>query len=133
MEDEAASRQLAETLPGGVALQIEAAPKEQVLQSSLGNAEDTSVVAGSRGAEAAAPAGVQLPALPVVYTQGYAAPGMLWVETMDFTSRSAAMMQAGGHGGVVRPVMSGQSMMWAVRQGPFATISAADAALNGPC
>lgn len=130
VEDEAASRQLAETLPGGVALQIEAAPKEQVLQSSLGNAEDTSVVAGSRGAEAAAPAGVQLPALPVVYTQGYAAPGMLWVETMDFTSRSAAMMQAGGHGGVVRPVMSGQSMMWAVRQGPFATISAADAALK---
>lgn len=130
VEDEAASRQLAETLPGGVALQIEAAPKEQVLQSSLGNAGDTSVVAGSRGAEAAAPAGVQLPALPVVYTQGYAAPGMLWVETMDFTSRSAAMMQAGGHGGVVRPVMSGQSMMWAVRQGPFATISAADAALK---
>ena len=130
VEDEAASRQLAETLPGGVALQIEAAPKEQVVQSSLGGVGDASVVADGRGVEVGASTGVQLPALPVAYAQGYAAPGMLWVETMDFTSRSAAMMQAGGHGGVVRPVMSGQSMMWAVRQGPFATISAADAALK---
>ena len=131
MEDESASRQLAESLPGGVALQIDAAPREQVMQSSLGGAGGVTVVAGAAGgAEAPAPSGGHVPDLPVVYAQAYAAPGMLWVETMDFTSRSAAMMQAGGHGGVVRPVMSGQSMMWAVRQGPFATISAADAALK---
>ena len=131
VEDETASRQLAETLPGGVALQIEAAPRDQVVQSSLGGAGGVSVVAvGGGGETAPAPAGVRLADMPVAYAQGYAAPGMLWVETMDFTSRSAAMMQAGGHGGVVRPVMSGQSMMWAVRQGPFATISAADAALK---
>lgn len=37
--------------------------------------------------------GVKLADLPVAYAQGYAAPGMLWVETMDFTSRSAAVMQ----------------------------------------
>lgn len=131
VEDESASRQLAETLPGGVALQIASAPREQVVQSSLGGAGGTSVVAVGGGAEAPpAAGGVRLADMPVAYAQGYAAPGMLWVETMDFTSRSAAMMQAGGHGGVVRPVMSGQSMMWAVRQGPFATISAADAALK---
>lgn len=131
VEDESASRQLAEILPGGVALQIDAAPREQVVQSSLGGAGGVSVVAVGGGAEAPPTAsGVRLADMPVAYAQGYAAPGMLWVETMDFTSRSAAMMQAGSHGGVVRPVMSGQSMMWAVRQGPFATISAADAALK---
>jgi rare lipoprotein A len=131
VEDEVASRQLAETLPGGVALQIEAAPREQVVQSSLGGSGGVSVVAVGGGTESApASTGVRLPDLPVAYAQGYAAPGMLWIETMDFTSRSAAVMQAGGHGGVVRPVMSGQSTMWAVRQGPFATISAADAALK---
>ncbi|MFT8418043.1 MAG: RlpA-like double-psi beta-barrel domain-containing protein [Acetobacter sp.] len=131
VEDEVASRQLAEALPGGVALQIAAAPREQVVQSSLGGAGGTTVVAAGAAAEVATPpSGAKMPDMPVVYAQGYAAPGMLWVETMDFTSRSAAMMQAGGHGGVVRPIMSGQSMMWAVRQGPFATISAADAALK---
>lgn len=131
VEDEVASRQLAETLPGGVALQIAAAPREQVVQSSLGGKGGVSVVAVGGGVESTPEStGVKLADLPVAYAQGYAAPGMLWVETMDFTSRSAAVMQAGGHGGVVRPVMSGQSMMWAVRQGPFATISAADAALK---
>lgn len=130
VEDENASRQLAETLPGGVALQIAAAPREQVVQSSLGGTGGVAVGAGVGADAPALQAGAKVPDLPVVYAQGYAAPGMLWVETMDFTSRSAAIMQAGGHGGVVRPVMSGQSMMWAVRQGPFATISAADAALK---
>ncbi|WP_194299202.1 septal ring lytic transglycosylase RlpA family protein [Acetobacter ghanensis] len=129
VEDELASRQLAESLPGGVALQISAAPKEQVIQSSLGGA-GSAPVGSSTGGEIPPSSGVQMSDMPVTYAQGYASPGMLWVETMDFTSRYAAMRQAGGHGGVVRPVMSGQSMMWAVRQGPFATISAADAALK---
>lgn len=130
VEDEAASRQLAEALPGGVALQIDAAPKEKVVQSALGGVGGAAVVASGGGVDIPPSSGAQMSDMPVVYAQGYAAPGMLWVETMDFTSRYAAVVQAGGHGGVVRPVMSGQSMMWAVRQGPFATISAADAALK---
>ncbi|MFT8467340.1 septal ring lytic transglycosylase RlpA family protein [Acetobacter syzygii] len=130
VEDEVASRHLAEILPGGVALQINAAPKEQVVQSSLGGSGGVVVETGRGGVDIPPASGGPIPDMPVAYAQGYATPGMLWVETMDFTSRYAAMVQAGSHGGVVKPIMFGQSMMWAVRQGPFATISAADAALK---
>ncbi|MFT9256584.1 MAG: RlpA-like double-psi beta-barrel domain-containing protein [Acetobacter sp.] len=134
VEDEAASRQLAETLPGGPTLQISSAPLERVTQTDLGGAQGTSVVGAENSAVAAGtPHGpTVLPDLPVTVRQGQPGPGMFWVETMDFTSRYAAMVQAARQGGVLRPAMtgSGQGTLWAVRYGPFVTIQEADAALK---
>nr|WP_230975493.1 RlpA-like double-psi beta-barrel domain-containing protein [Acetobacter garciniae] len=133
VEDEAASRQLAETLPGGPMLQISAAPLERVTQTDLGGAQGVSVVGTDSGpppADGAPRAAPVLPDLPAVVRQGQPGPGTFWVETMDFTSRYAAMVQAARQGGVLRPAMVGQGMLWAVRFGPFVTIQEADAALK---
>lgn len=134
VEDEMASRQFAEVLPGGPMLQISAAPLEKVQQTALGNApvdrQGLTVLADNTAQETPAPGKVVLADLPATVMQGAPVSSMLWVETMDFTSRLAAMRQAAAQGASVRPVFLGHSTMWAVRYGPFATISEADAALK---
>lgn len=139
VEDEAASRQLAEVLPGGPMLQINAAPREAVRQTDLSGSgailQNTGVSpqpeqqAASAG-QATAQAALQLPELPVQWRQGQAVATQLWVETADFTARGAAARLAAQDGGSVWPSFTPQGKMWAVRQGPFTTISDADAALK---
>lgn len=132
VEDEMASRKLAENLPGGPMLQISMAPLEAVQQADLAGGQ-----AGHVGAAVAGSTPVTqidrralVADLSVEVRQGQPAPGMLWVETMDFTSRTAAMTQAARQGAGIRPVLAGHGMMWAVRYGPFVTIQEADAALH---
>ncbi|MCX2560326.1 hypothetical protein OQ252_02750 [Acetobacter farinalis] len=136
VEDETASRQLAEELPGGPMLQISAAPLETVQQTALGPV--TQQAAGAvAGAPQATPAdqttsrpAVRLPDLPVAWRQGPPVETRLWVETADFTARGPAARQAAQEGGTVWPSFTPQGKMWAVRQGPFTTISDADTALK---
>nr|WP_301273738.1 septal ring lytic transglycosylase RlpA family protein [Acetobacter cerevisiae] len=132
VEDEVTSRRLAEVLPGGPMLQINTAPREAVKQTDLQNvgvsaqAEPQTAPAG----QIAAPAAVQLPELPAQWRQGQPEATQLWVEAADFTARGAAARLAAQDGGSVWPSFTPQGKMWAVRQGPFTTISDADAALK---
>ncbi len=139
MENEMASRQLAEVLPGGPMLQINTAPLESVKQTDLGAAAPASHSAGAPAPtvpqtapanQNTAQAVTQLPQLPVEWRQGQPVFTQLWVETADFTARGAAARLAAREGGSVWPSFTPQGKMWAVRQGPFTTISDADAALK---
>ncbi|WP_281701676.1 SPOR domain-containing protein [Acetobacter malorum] len=139
VEDEVTSRQLAEVLPGGPMLQINAAPREAVRQTDLGasNAALQNAGAPPQPEPQAASAGqvtaqtaVQLPELPAQWRQGQPEATQLWVETADFTARGAAARLVAQDGGSVWPSFTPQGKMWAVRQGPFTTISDADAALK---
>ncbi|MBO1327416.1 hypothetical protein OQ496_00715 [Acetobacter suratthaniensis] len=132
VENEAESRRLAETLPGAPTLEINAAPREGVTQTDLGGKGSSTVGVAVQAGDTAAPkVGVALPDLPAEVRQGMAAPGMLWVEIMDLTSRYSAIVQAARSGAVVRPdLTAGHGMMWAVRYGPFTTIQDADSALR---
>lgn len=141
IEDEATSRHLAEVLPGGPMLEISTAPREVVTQTDLGSQPSalrnsvsatpagtgTSGVAAGQGT---APSAIQLPELPVQWRQGQPVSTRLWIELADFTVPGAASRLAAQSGGVVWPSFTSQGKMWAVRQGPFATISDADAALK---
>lgn len=139
VEDEIASRHLGEILPGGPMLEISAAPRDAVTQTDLGSqAQAPSPSVSALPAEPAhAAAGqapvheaIQLPELPVQWRQGQLVTTRLWVELADFTGRGAAARLATQNGGEVWPSFTPQGKMWAVRQGPFATISDADAALK---
>ncbi|MFT8886614.1 MAG: RlpA-like double-psi beta-barrel domain-containing protein [Acetobacter papayae] len=132
VENEAESRRLAEILPGAPKLEISAAPREGVTQTDLSGQGSSTVGMAVQAGDAATPkTGLTLPALPAEVRQGWAAPGMLWVEVMDLTSRYSAMVQAARYGGVIRPdLTAGHGMMWAVRFGPFTTIQDADSALR---
>ncbi|MFS8369814.1 septal ring lytic transglycosylase RlpA family protein [Acetobacter indonesiensis] len=138
VEDENTSRQLAEILPGGPVLQINTAPLETVAQTQL-----DAPVAGARVGRAVPSVqsasiattptnagGVTLPDLPAQWRQGSPVGGQFWVETTDFTSRYTAAREAAREGATVVPSFTQQGKMWAVRHGPFATISEADAALK---
>lgn len=139
VEDEQASRHLAEILPGGPALQINAAPLEGVEQTQLagGQAGGRAVrdVPSVKNVEASpttmgADVATAMAALPVAWWQGTPVSTQLWIETTDFTSRYAAVREAAREGGSVVPTFVMQAKMWAVRHGPFATISETDAALK---
>lgn len=139
IEDEVTSRQLAEQLPGGPMLQISAAPREAVKQTDLASpvagtesrgGSSTTEQSAASAAQGTGPTPVQLPDLPVQWRQGQPVATQLWVETADFTARGAAARLAAQEGGSVWPSFSPQGKMWAVRQGPFTTISDADAALK---
>ncbi|GEB81674.1 hypothetical protein AOR01nite_01510 [Acetobacter orleanensis] len=139
VEDEAASRHLGEVLPGGPMLEISAAPRGVVTQTDLGSgpaSPQTRAITTAAEARAASAGQVasaeplQLPDLPVQWRQGQPVATQLWVEFADFTGRGAAARLAAQNGGVVWPSFTPQGKMWAVRQGPFTTISDADAALK---
>lgn len=139
VEDEVTSRQLAEVLPGGPMLQINTAPREAVKQTNLNGSAAALQNAGvsaqaepqtAPAGQIAAPAAVRLPELPAQWRQGQPEATQLWVETADFTARGAAARLAAQDGGSVWPSFTPQGKMWAVRQGPFTTISDADAALK---
>lgn len=140
VEDEQASRHLAEILPGGPALQINAAPLEGVVQTQLAGGQSagraTKEVPSVKEGGVAQTAGLQadvaaaMADLPVSWWQGAPSYARLWVETTDFTSRYAAAREAAREGGSVVPSFASQGKMWAVRHGPFATISEADTALR---
>ncbi|GAN61254.1 hypothetical protein ACI01nite_04540 [Acetobacter cibinongensis] len=135
--DELASRHLAELLPGGPVLQINTAPLEQVQQTQL-TGPQAHMAAGQGGAStpvqetsgATADASQLLADLPATWRQGMPRQTHLWVETTDFTSRYTAAREAAREGATVVAAFVGQEKMWAVRHGPFATISEADAALK---
>ncbi|MDN7354172.1 septal ring lytic transglycosylase RlpA family protein [Acetobacter senegalensis] len=138
VEDEAASRHLAEILPGGPMLQINAAPLETVTQTQLKEAKagarvGRAVPAVQQSAPQEAPVAggpIVLSDLPATWRQGMPVAGQFWVETADFTSRYAAAREAARQGASVVPSFTQQGKMWAVRHGPFATISEADVALR---
>lgn len=135
--DELASRHLAEVLPGGPVLQINTAPLEKVQQTQLtGPQSQTPVGQGAALTTAQDTSGAMadvsqlLADLPATWRQGMPKPTQLWVETTDFTSRYTAAREAAREGATVVAAFVGQEKKWAVRHGPFATISEADAALK---
>jgi rare lipoprotein A len=131
IENELPSRLFAETLPGGPLLDMKAAPVGTVQTESLDMPAAPKTVPGSQpetGAQQVQPA--SLPSLPVVYTQGWATPGSLWIEVGRFTQRSYAAIEAARAGGTVSYASDNNGPGWVVRVGPFTSVADADAALD---
>jgi rare lipoprotein A len=137
--DEAASRALARSLPGGDASlpKVAAAPTARVERETLApppgaRAADPPPYAVAHGsapppAEARDP-GLPPDPLPETVTQGTPAPGRLWLEASTFERRDLAAAQARRLGGEVERVGEGRQVQWRVRRGPFADVASADAA-----
>lgn len=132
IEDEQPSRIFAETLPGGPLLEMKAAPVGTVTAEALDSprAARVSTVSPEQATVAAPVQPTALPALPVAYTQGMAQGGGFWIETGRFTQRSYAAMEASRSGGVVRLLNDNHGPAWAVRNGPYQTVTEADSALD---
>lgn len=131
IEDELPSRLFAETLPGGPLLEMQAAPVGTVQTESLDTPampKTASVGRSEIGSQQKQP--VTLPALPVVYTQGWATAGSLWIEVGRFTQRSYASIEAARAGGTVNYASDNNGPGWVVRVGPFSGVADADAALD---
>jgi rare lipoprotein A len=67
--------------------------------------------------------------LPERVEQGPPQPGRLWLDAGRFFTEAPARQQAARIGARAEPVGSGRARHWRVRQGPFPSIAAADAAL----
>lgn len=131
IENELPSRIFAETLPGGPLLDMKAAPVGIVQTEALDTAtmpKTASVDQPQAGSQQVQPA--SLPSLPVVYTQGWATPGSLWIEVGRFTQRSYAAIEASRAGGTVSYASDNNGPGWVVRVGPFSGVADADAALD---
>jgi peptidoglycan lytic transglycosylase len=136
------SEQIALSLPGGPSLAIAPAPVGAVAVTTLpvlaGTAAATAAprAAGpsapgpSPAASAAPPPDQQPGALSEVPP----APGSIWVRTGLFTGRQYAALQAASlarFGAAMVPRYGGGTFQVEVRIGPFASITEADAMLNG--
>lgn len=131
IENELPSRIFAETLPGGPLLDMKAAPVGTVQTESLDAAATQKMASTDQpqsGSQQVQPA--SLPSLPVVYTQGWATPGSLWIEVGRFTQRSYAAIEASRAGGTVSYASDNNGPGWVVRVGPFSGVADADAALD---
>ena len=139
--DQDASRALAGATPrppeAAPTLQIATAPRARL---------DGEALAPPPGARGAAPAAAPMPATPPAATapaspappperlperveRGMPRPGRLLLEAGLFSAEAPARQQAARIGGRAEPVGTGRARQWRVRQGPFPTIAAADAAL----
>jgi rare lipoprotein A len=139
--DREASRALAGAAPrppeASPALPIATAPRARLDSESLAPPP------GARGAAPAAPplavpapasaepaaAGLPPSRLPEQLEQGPPRPGQLLLEAGTFSAEAPARQQAARIGGRAEPLGSGRARQWRVRQGPFPTVAAADAAL----
>jgi rare lipoprotein A len=130
------SRLLAEAAPGRPALAIATAPRAAVAAESLAPPPGARAAAAPppRAAEAAAtPEAAAVPALrlPETVTTGPASPGRLWIEAGTLSGADAAGRLAARLPGA-RVEASGprRAQQFRVLLGPFASVAAADAALE---
>jgi len=124
IEDEAASRTLAEGLGGKpVAQSISAAPVGEVRETSL--SDGSSHVYGNESS--ATTASVAVGPLPATWMQG--SPG-LYVLMGIFSGHAAAAGVALRCNGTVLHASEGAGLEWRVLGGPYADIAQADAALD---
>jgi rare lipoprotein A len=139
--DQDASRALAAAAPrppeAAPALRIATAPRARLDSESLApppgarGGSPAPVPAAVAAPAAAEPAAAALPAtrLPERVEQGAPRPGRLMLEAGTFSAEAPARQQAARIGGRAEPLGSGRARQWRVRQGPFPTVAAADAAL----
>lgn len=139
--DQDASRALAGAAPrppeAPPALQIATAPRARL------DGESLAPPPGARGAAPAAmPAAAAAPAVPAATAaalpparlperveQAAPRPGRLMLEAGRFSAEAPARQQAARVGARAEPAGTGRTRQWRVRQGPFATVAEADAAL----
>ena len=127
IEDEAASRTLAEGLGGRPAAQsISAAPVGEVRETSL--SDGSSHVYGNDSSATTASVGVG--PLPATWMQGSPGPSGLYVLMGIFSGHAAAAGVALRCNGTVLHASEGAGLEWRVLGGPYADIAQADAALD---
>ena len=139
--DQDASRALAGPGPrspeAGAALPIATAPRARLSGESLAPPPGARAAAAASGPVAAAmppwtePVAFALPPerLPERVEQGAPRPGRLMLEAGIFSAEAPARQQAARIGARAEPLGTGRGRQWQVRQGPFPTVAAADAAL----
>lgn len=131
------SRMLAEGAPGRPVLAIATAPRAQVASESLApppgarGAAAPAARAAQPAAAPGAPAAAPAVRLPETVTPGPAMPGRLWIEAGTLSGAEAAARLAARLPGA-RVEASGvrRAQQFRVRLGPFASVAAADAALE---
>lgn len=117
-------------------LPIATAPRPRLEGESLAPPPGARAAGAAAPAPAAAPPAAPPPAqpapplrLPEQVEQGAPQPGRLMLEAGRFSAEAPARQQAARIGARVEPVGAGRARQWQVRQGPFPTVAAADAAL----
>ena len=127
VEDEAASHQLAESLNGAPAGDVQKAPVGEVQAESLSD--------GSKQIFGNSPLPAQtvtasLAALSVTWQQSMSGPSGLYVLLGLFSGHAAAQQVALRCGGQVVRAYDGAGLDWKVRSGPYGDVAQADAALD---
>jgi rare lipoprotein A len=139
--EEAPSRALVESLHGGAdRIALQAAPRAAVQAETLAppgaaqSAPGGQVTIGGAGDNALASAGPVPPLkLPEQVFQVPAQPGQLWIRADEFARRDYAERQRAQLTGLspqIENLSTGRAQRYLVKAGPFASIAAADAALD---
>lgn len=146
--EQEASRALAQALAGATARPFEPVPILPIATAPRPRLEGEALPPPP-GARAAAPATTARPPvspepvalasaaatpppaerLPERVEQGPPQPGRLWLDAGRFFTEAPARQQAARIGARAEPIGSGRARQWRVRQGPFPSVAAADAAL----
>lgn len=127
--DEAASRALAEASPDAPRLDIQTAPRGEVMAQSL-NGGVAERVGRREDVPASRHAGMILTDLPQQFQQGMAQPVSYIIALGGFSGRGVAWRVASRCGGTVAPATeNGHGLSWEARLGPFGTVQQADAGL----
>lgn len=129
VEDEAASREIAESSPDSPRLAISTAPRGDVTAQSLSGGTQQ-IVGRSEGQEQTTRQGMALRDLPVQVTQGVAQDIVYNVDLGGFAGRAAALRVAAQCGGTVaRITENGHGLSWQAKLGPFRAVVDADRGL----
>lgn len=129
IEDEALSRQIAESNPDAPKLDIAAAPREAIVAQSLDDGS-TRTLGMKPGDTQTGARTLLLPDMPQTIMQGVAETPLYHVELGSFSGHAAAARVAAQCGAEITQETGGAGTLpWMVSLGPFTTVPEADRAL----